>query len=391
MSNKVLSQKEIDMLLKKIDDIKVSDTLKKIDKARKIKICDFERPDILGKESMRILSEIMNNCSVQLTDYLQHEYEIRASIHLASVDQVTRKEFIFSVPSGIFALCSDWLGGHVILNMNPDTFLSGFLKRLKSKRASFGLFEQKIFMNFLAESFLNEIYHSFNAKSDEILLQPQNIRFESNRMFLPYTESPVEMGILITFEIQFADRKNCNFPIDLFLNSTVIEALCGKNIIFHGDKLKAIPIENPLGNLVVEIGRCHITDNFIFEKNQVLELNTDIKKTLSIFLDDKKYSSGEALYMDDSRAVRLVETEISEELTDTESFYNIRVVWGSVNVTQEEINGFGEGAIIELSENWMSPVYIYRRDLSDGKEKLCALGKVYMLYERLAVKVTQVI
>ena len=66
-------------------------------------------------------------------------------------------------------------------------------------------------------------------------------------------------------------------------------------------------------------------------------------------------------------------------------------MWGSANVTQEEINGYDKGVIIELTEDWNSPVYIYRRSLSDGKEKLCAFGKVYMLYERLAVKVTQVI
>ena len=91
------------------------------------------------------------------------------------------------------------------------------------------------------------------------------------------------------------------------------------------------------------------------------------------------------------RGISIEKKASTPDITDSDNFYNVRVVWGSVNVTQEEINGFGEGAIIELSENWMSPVYIYRRGLSDGKEKLCALGKVYMLYGRFAVKITQVI
>lgn len=395
----VLSQEEIDRLLDIMCDNKEIKTVKE----KKIKVYDFKRPDIIGKAELRIFSEIMEKFCIQITDFLQREYKFKACVHVASVDQYTRQEFIFTIPSRTFAVSSDWLGGHVILNMNPNTFMNGFLRipesPVHSKKANqknkkemneplFGIFEQKIFMNFFAGNFINEAYRAFNAKSDEELSPPVNLKFEDNSLFLPYTESPVEMGVIASLEINFENRKNCSFPVHLFFNSTVIDKLCERKIIFAKEKLKVIPLEKPLGNFVAELGRCHISDDFVFEKNQLLELDSDISEPISVFIDGKKCSYGEAVLVDDSRAVMLKKSEVSDDLQSSENFYNIRAVWGSAKVCENEISGFDEGSIIELSEKWDSPVYIYR---CGNSEKLCALGKVYILDEHFAVKITQVI
>ena len=120
----VLSQEEIDRLLDIMCDNKEIKTVKE----KKIKVYDFKRPDIIGKAELRIFSEIMEKFCIQITDFLQREYKFKACVHVASVDQYTRQEFIFTIPSRTFAVSSDWLGGHVILNMNPNTFMNGFLR-----------------------------------------------------------------------------------------------------------------------------------------------------------------------------------------------------------------------------------------------------------------------
>lgn len=390
MKNEVLSQKEIDELLVAITEIPTTRT--ENDGEKKIKICDFLRPDILSKEQISRLGIIMKMYAARLTDFFQHEYGLDADVQFDCIDQLTRMEFIRSISTPTFSMCSKWLDGYVILNMNPSTFLAGFLNKVKTPSAQnnrpIQKLEKKIYSTFFARPLIEELLKVFRSKSDIDLSPFSDERFEENPNFLPYTENQQEMGAFVTLNVKI-DKKP--YLIDLFFNSTVIEQLCKNKIISDDDNAAGIQLERPLGNFVAEIGRCHISEDVVLKENQVLELESDKFNRLGIFINGKKSFNSDAVYIDDMRGIWIEKKASTPDITDSDNFYNVRVVWGSVNVTQEEINGFGEGAIIELSENWMSPVYIYRRGLSDGKEKLCALGKVYMLYERLAVKVTQVI
>lgn len=65
MSNKVLSQDEIDELLQAIESCE-EDT-KPEERTRKVKIFDFKRPDIIGKSTFRILSNILEEYCVSIT------------------------------------------------------------------------------------------------------------------------------------------------------------------------------------------------------------------------------------------------------------------------------------------------------------------------------------
>lgn len=395
MKNEVLSQKEIDELLVAITEIPPIRTRTENDEEKKIKICDFLRSDLLCKEQLYRMEILMEMYAARLTDFFQHEYGLDTAIQFDGIDQLTRKEFIYSIPDPTLTMCSKWLDGYVILNINPQTFLDVFLNKAKKASAPdnrpIQKIEKRIYSTFFAHPLLEELLNTFRSKSNVELRAFSDERFEEKRVFLPYTENPNEMGVLVPFKIKSGKSKNDSYTIDLFFNSTVIEQLCKNKIISDDDNAAGIPLERPLGNFVAEIGRCHISEDVVLKENQVLELESDKFNRLGIFINGKKSFNSDAVYIDDMRGIWIEKKASTPDITDSDNFYNVRVVWGSVNVTQEEINGFGEGAIIELSENWMSPVYIYRRGLSDGKEKLCALGKVYMLYERLAVKVTQVI
>ena len=406
----ILSQAQIDELLQMIDEGKQklkSICEKKSGDTRKVKTFDFKRPDILGNRSLRNLTIIMEDFSCNLTDFLQREYGFKAKVNVSSVDQLTREEFVRCIPIPSFISAASWLGGYIALNMNPNTFLYGILKRKpvpdryknlsfkeklekvkelakknkkRQKKPLFGAFEEKIFSQFFSQPIFSLLLETFKKKSDSPLPQFEKIKFEDNAMFLPYTESICEMGILCTLEICFEGQKDKCYLIDVFFNETVIEALCEKRIISKAEKLMIIPFEKPIGNIVAEIGRCHLSENFVFKKNQVLELNSSAGKPLLILTDGKKSFYGDALALDDSRAVCIVkEVEVAEN-----NFYNVRAVWGSAEESSEEISGYGEGTIIELSEKWYDPVYIYRG------EKLCAFGQVYITNEHFAVKITEV-
>ena len=368
----ILSQAQIDELLQRIDEGKQklkSICEKKSGDTRKVKTFDFKRPDILGNRSLRNLTIIMEDFSYNLTDFLQREYGFKAKVNVNSVDQLTREEFVHCIPIPSFISAVSWLGGYIALNMNPNTFLYGILKRKpvpdryknlsfkeklekvkelakknkkRQKKPLFGAFEEKIFSQFFSQPIFSLLLETFQKKSDSPLLQFEKIKFENNAMFLPYTESICEMGILCTLEICFEGQKDKCYLIDVFFNETVIEALCEKRIISKAEKLIIIPFEKPIGNIVAEIGRCHLSENFVFKKNQVLELNSSAGKPLLILTDGKKSFYGDALALDDSRAVCIVgEVEVAEN-----NFYNVRAVWGSAEESSEEISGYGEGTII---------------------------------------------
>ena len=368
----ILSQAQIDELLQRIDEGKQklkSICEKKSGDTRKVKTFDFKRPDILGNRSLRNLTIIMEDFSCNLTDFLQREYGFKAKVNVNSVDQLTREEFVHCIPIPSFISAVSWLGGYIALNMNPNTFLYGILKRKpvpdryknlsfkeklekvkelakknkkRQKKPLFGAFEEKIFSQFFSQPIFSLLLETFQKKSDSPLLQFEKIKFENNAMFLPYTESICEMGILCTLEICFEGQKDKCYLIDVFFNETVIEALCEKRIISKAEKLMIIPFEKPIGNIVAEIGRCHLSENFVFKKNQVLELNSSAGKPLLILTDGKKSFYGDALALDDSRAVCIVgEVEVAEN-----NFYNVRAVWGSAEESSEEISGYGEGTII---------------------------------------------
>ena len=72
MSNKVLSQNEIDELLQAIESCE-KDT-KSEERTRKVKIFDFKRPDIIGKSTIRILSNILEEYCVS---DLETNFDIR--------------------------------------------------------------------------------------------------------------------------------------------------------------------------------------------------------------------------------------------------------------------------------------------------------------------------
>ena len=108
-SDRVLSQDEIDRLLVRLANDE--EKLVPDERKRKIKIFDFYRPDIIGKEQMRGLKSILEEFCTAVTKYFKNELEIFVCVRVASVDLLTREEFIRSIPTLTFALSTNWLGG----------------------------------------------------------------------------------------------------------------------------------------------------------------------------------------------------------------------------------------------------------------------------------------
>lgn len=97
--SEVLSQAEIDELLKAI--AAGAEDLSSIRKSRKIKICDFKRPDKFSKQELRDISNVSEIYAKEIKSFLACEYDINAMVQIASVDQLTFEEQVRSLPTPI--------------------------------------------------------------------------------------------------------------------------------------------------------------------------------------------------------------------------------------------------------------------------------------------------
>ena len=121
MPDEVLSQSEIDKLLRSISEGSVSaDEMKNDESGKKIKVYDFKRPDKFSKDQIRTLYMLHESFARLLNTYLSTHLRTIVNVDVASVEQLTYQEFVQSManPSVISVLGVPPLKGNII-------FLSG--------------------------------------------------------------------------------------------------------------------------------------------------------------------------------------------------------------------------------------------------------------------------
>ena len=207
------------------------------------------------------------------------------------------------------------------------------------------------------------------------------------------------MGVLATIELRFADSTGArgkgsgkesdgSHTFDLFFNAPLIEGLCKKNVIAEKETNKVIELERPVGNILVELGRCHLSEDFKIERNMVLELNSQADEPMPVYINGSECWKGDAVFIDDSKGVRICKASENSKAPDctpagASDFYNTRVILGWTSLPEDKVRGLGEGSIIELVQQWYEQVLIYKND------QLIAKGEVVVLGESFAVKINK--
>lgn len=407
--NKFLNQDEINELLTSLEKNKTEDEIKAAERPRKIKIMDFKRPDIVGKGILRKMENIMKEFCLSLDKYFSSQLELPATAQVASLDQLTREELVRCCTTPSFAGSTKWLDGLLLFNMDPGTFLGEFLGRKPQKKKNKkyqeltgkkyylewktpNAFEKNIFQQYIASPILERLESAFQYRSEEKLEAMSDLKFDTNPLFLPYSEWSIEMGVMVTIELIFAhdageeDGEDVH-TLDLFFNAPLIEGLCKKNVIAEKETNKVIELERPVGNTLVELGRCHLREDFKLEKYMVLELNSMADEPLPVYINGSECWKGDAVFIDDSKGISICG---ASEKAETEAaglppsdFYNTRVILGWTSLPEDKVQGLGEGSIIELEQQWYEQVLIYKNDL------LIAKGEVVVLGESFAVKIRE--
>ena len=207
--NEVLSQDEIDQLLTAIStgDIETEEVTKAADQ-RKIKIYDFKRPDKFSKEQIRTVSIMHETFARLTTTALSAQLRSIATVHVASVDQLTYEEFIRSIPTPttLAVVSMDPLKGQAILEIDPSVTFT-IIDRLFGGSGEGSKLNRELtdIEHSVMEGIIVRILGNMREAWTQVIdLRPRLSQIETNPQFAQIVP-PTEMVVLVTLETKVGE------------------------------------------------------------------------------------------------------------------------------------------------------------------------------------------
>jgi len=228
-NDRVLSQNEIDNLLKDLNSGEVeAEEIKKESSKKSVQVYDFKRPDKLSKDQLRTLRMIYENFARLLTTTLSTQLRTMVRIELNSIEQLSYDEFIRSLPQPTIMSVCDFnpLPGEFILEVNPKVGYA-IIERLFGGKGTapddirdFTDIEEMV----LKRVIKNSLGALIEAWENVVELKPRIKSLESNPQFTQIVPSN-DMVILATFDAQIAEAEGL---INVCIPYIVLEPIVDK-------------------------------------------------------------------------------------------------------------------------------------------------------------------
>lgn len=324
--SKILTQEEIDALLKNVSSVQAYEPAAE-SKERPVHLYDFKHPDRISKEQLRALRTIHDAYARSYGTYLSSMLRTLVDINLLSIDQATYSEYMLSlsVPSCIYIIASKNLKGSAILEMSPqfaltivDRLLGGNGTRVGNIR-ELTIIEQNILRK-MVESGLNILTEAWrNIYRMNLYIES----FESNPQFVQIAPAS-ETAAVVSFEIIIRDM---TFPLNLCFPYFVLDPLI-QNLStgwagvstkrlseIERDKmdkkirLTRLPIRAQLGSTTLRM-----CDLLRLQTGDVIRLDERKDEGLKVWVDGKIKFWGEPGVANTRKAIKIVRqvTEMEE-------------------------------------------------------------------------------
>jgi len=302
----VLSQEEIDSLLKALDVGKVPDLVEgEGDEKTNIKPYDFKRPFKLSKEYIDTLYMIFENFSKMSGMILSNQLLSNVEIKLVAVEQVSFEEFLRSVPSStvVGTFSTEQFLSNQLIALSPqfsiqviEMMCGGTNKKNPEdiKRAQFTDIELSIL-----EEIIVGLLKAFRLSWEEILtIETEIISVESNPQMMQ-SISPNEPVVLVTCSSEIGEFKSfVNLCIPYLSFDNIIDKLSIRNRFRYNDtgnndyreiigrSLMNVPVE-----LEVALGKSiiNVEDILQLEQGDLIQLDMNIKEPLKMYVEGKGY------------------------------------------------------------------------------------------------------
>lgn len=314
----VLSQSEIDALLKNIDSGNEIEAL--MDQDDKITKYDFRRPYKFSRDHIRTFEIIHENYAKAVAPLLTRHLRTGFQMEVVSIEALSFVDFNRSItnPSIVAVTEMQPLKGSIVLNMPPsiayaiiDRLLGGTRSEI-SYSSNFTSIELSTLRGILGQviSQLEEPWENV------IKLKPEIERVETDPEFAQIA-SPNEMIMLITFQVNIDKVEDF---ITLCYPHMLIEPIMSKlnaRLWFSADTPKQVSKEhreiiadiiNKTGvDLEVVLGSSKVSyrDVLNLQKGDIIQLETKMSDKLPIYIDKFLKFYGSPGTINDSSAIKI--------------------------------------------------------------------------------------
>ncbi len=300
---KILSQEEIDALLKNVgqDDDSSFDVIGGIEK--KVTPYDFSHPQLLSKEQERMIENIHENFCRSYSVYLSAQLRLLVEIRQLAIEQYTYSEFVTSLsnPTCLYILDFDKPGGRGVLEMNSKLtifiveklFGGQTLFKDAAEEREVTHIEQKVMKRVMDRCF-HELSKAWVSEND---INMKLGTFESNPEYAQIVSSS-EPVVVLSLEVVIHGNKsimNICYPYNwlgkVMFAEEFQEQMTEELSETTSDDVRSITtaLHTTNTNLSAILGKVDVTirDILALNKGDVILLPTKIDSSIPVMLENK--------------------------------------------------------------------------------------------------------
>ncbi len=293
MSDKILSQEEIDALLSKSKKLTPEELRK-----RKARVYDFRNPERFPKEGLRRIRALhesfARNLSLSIAGYTRTVLEVTIS----SIDQLTYQEFLLSVPLATcfnVVECSP-LKGKIVVEINPsillviiDRLMGGSSKPVSQPNRELTEIEWVVAQRII-DKILSELRGVWSTVVD---ISPRVVDKENNPYFAQVL-APNELVLLVCFDVRMGDAHgilSICYPINFLepLIPNLIKRQAGKSVKTEMKQKWHQNLLSVSSNLrgVLDTIKLEVKDIVSLKVGDVIALDRKATPKVKLFLEEK--------------------------------------------------------------------------------------------------------
>lgn len=315
----VLSQDEIDNLLKALSTGELDADEYKENNTQQVKNYDFARPAKFSKEHLRTLEIIFEHYGRLLYTNLPAYLRKNVQVEVVNSEAVAYSEFSNALSNPVLLGIVNFLplNGNIILELAPnlgyaiiDRLLGGMGSTIEKKR-EFTEIEITIIERILSicVDLLREPWQNV------VQLEPRLERIETNSQFAQII-SPSEMIAIVTLNLKIGDVEGLmNICLPFLTLEEVMDKLNTKywystmqevDDNYYGDDIEnliskaAVPIKAVLGTSTISVN-----DFMNLQKGDIIKLNSGIEEELDVYVGNIKKFKALPGAASDNYAVRI--------------------------------------------------------------------------------------
>lgn len=324
MSQAVLSQNEIDSLLKAMSSGEIDDEIiEELDQPR-VRPYDFRRPVRLSKEYLSTITMVLEDFAKISVNLLSTKLRRQVTMDMVSIEQVSFDEFIHSVPrfTLLSTLTSENKNGVQIIEINPQISMKmiEILCGYDNPNSTFEIGEKEGFTD-IELSILEGIMATFSYSFQSAWLELDRFEttletVETNPQMLQ-SMSPNEPVVLTTYKLTIDEEDSfVNICLPYVFFEDILDRLSFQNWFHEGkeaDESDSEEFARALQPVTVDLkvilgeSAMSIQDFLDMEEGDIVQLDNKTSNPLNMLVGGKPYFHVKPGKLKDKMAVEVLE------------------------------------------------------------------------------------